>query len=148
MRLALAHPGMEPKVIFFVVILVCYYLRLFLGDYLPLISHWMEGSKTLKETNAIARPDGIGLHRNNLTTNRNRPLSKPVYLLHTYLVSLLFDSINEIPVRVSNIVMTWTGPSRKSLVHTNNNISTYLWIPNMNETKFVSQLKKQSLSKV
>ena len=50
MRLALGPPGMEPEVILIVVILVRYYYRLFLGDYPPLVSHRMGGTKNMKET--------------------------------------------------------------------------------------------------
>ena len=44
MRLALGPPGMEPEVILIVVILICYYKRLSLRDYPPLVSLRRDGT--------------------------------------------------------------------------------------------------------
>ena len=48
-----------------------------------------------------------------VTLDQPKPIVKTVCPLHTYLVCLLFDSINAVQVRVSNTVIHWTGPSRK-----------------------------------
>ena len=50
MRLALGLPGVEPKVILIIVILVHHYQRVFLRDYPP---QFLSKVKVLKETNVL-----------------------------------------------------------------------------------------------